>query len=248
MENDNLNMNTENNDIVTELESAIDYRFRDRNILNEALTHRSFLNEAEEKGIKDNERLEFFGDAVIDFFLSHLLLERFPASREGDLTRVRASLVAEENLGSLARRIGLGMYLRLGRGEEKSGGREKRSILADAYEALIAAVYLDGGHSPVKRLVESHFGPLLEGGPAVSLARDSKTEFQELAQAVRGTVPRYVHREPTGPDHDRIFAVSVFIGEDCFGEGAGKTKKEAEQAAARAGLDRLRAKAATAGS
>lgn len=235
-------MDTETNDIPTELESAIDYRFSDRGLLAEALTHRSFINEAGEQGARDNERLEFFGDAVIDFFLSHLLLERFPDSREGELTRIRASLVGEENLADLARRIDLGRHLKLGRGEQKSGGREKRSLLADAYEALVAALYLDGGATPVRRLVESHFGPLLEGGAAVSVARDCKTEFQELAQALRGTVPRYVHREPSGPDHERIFAVAAFIGEERFGEGAGKTKKEAEQAAARAGLDRLRAK------
>lgn len=233
---------TDKYDIVAELESAIAYRFADRDLLNEALTHRSLLNEAEEKGVKDNERLEFFGDAVIDFFLSHLLLERFPESREGELTKIRASLVGEENLAHLARRIGLGRYLRLGRGEEKSGGREKRSILADAYEALVAAVYLDGGLGPARSLVERQFGPLLEKDPAVSFGRDSKTEFQEMAQALCGTVPRYVHGEPAGPDHDRVFSVAVFIGKDPFGEGSGRTKKEAEQAAAREGLARLRVK------
>ncbi|HEY6872612.1 MAG TPA: ribonuclease III [Geobacteraceae bacterium] len=236
-------MTNDTNDMLAELESAIAYRFRNRDLLYEALTHRSFLNEAEEKGLKDNERLEFFGDAVIDFFLSHLLLERFPASREGDLTRIRASLVGEENLASLARRVGLGRYLRLGRGEEKSGGREKRSLLADAYEALVAAVCLDGGIAPARLLVERHFGPLLEGGGASPIARDSKTEFQELAQAQCGKMPRYVHGEPSGPDHDRVFSVAVFIGEEPFGEGAGRTKKEAEQAAAGEGLARLRAKA-----
>jgi ribonuclease-3 len=232
------------NDIAAELEKTIAYRFGNRDLLAEALTHRSFLNEAEEKGVKDNERLEFFGDAVIDFFLSRLLLERFPASREGDLTKVRAALVGEENLARLARRIDLGRYLRLGRGEEKSGGREKRSILADAYEALVAAVYLDGGVSPARILVERDFGPLLESGAAVPVVRDSKTEFQELAQALCGRVPRYVHGEPSGPDHDRVFSVAVFIGDEPFGEGAGRTKKEAEQAAAREGLARLRAKTA----
>ncbi len=202
------------NDILTGLEVAIDHRFSDRRLLEEALTHRSFLNESEEKEVKDNERLEFFGDAVIDFFLSHLLLERFPASREGELTKIRASLVGEENLGNLARMIELGTYLKLGRGEGKSGGREKRSILADAYEALVAAVYLDGGAAPVRRLA----------------------------------VPCYRHRDPSGPDHDRVFTVEVFIGDECFGKGSGKTKKEAEQSAARAGLDRLRAKVPAGGS
>lgn len=234
-----LDMEKVSCDILAELERVINYRFSNRDLLTEALTHRSFLNESEEKSIKDNERLEFFGDAVIDFFLSNLLLERFPVSREGELTRIRASLVGEENLANLARRMALGRYLRLGRGEEKSGGREKKSLLADAYEALLAAVYLDGGFTPVQALVESQFGTLLESGAAVSVARDSKTELQELAQAIHGTVPLYVHREPSGPDHDRNFTVAAFIGEEFLGEGTGKTKKEAEQAAARAGLDHL---------
>jgi ribonuclease-3 len=232
-------------DILAELESVINYRFSNRSLLHEALTHRSFLNESEEKCIKDNERLEFFGDAVIDFFLSNLLLERFPASREGELTRIRASLVGEENLARIARRMALGRYLRLGRGEEKSGGREKRSLLADAYEALVAAVYLDGGITPVRLLIESQFGTLLEGGAVASVARDSKTELQELSQAVHGTVPRYVHRDSSGPDHDRNFTVAAFIDEEFLGEGTGKTKKEAEQAAARAGLDHLRSNIST---
>lgn len=241
-------MDNQHNDILAELESAIDYRFANRALLDEAVTHRSFFNEAADRKVKDNERLEFFGDAVIDFFLSRTLLDRFPHSREGDLTRIRASLVGEENLGNLARRIGLGRYLRLGRGEEKSGGREKRSILADAYEALIAAVYLDGGASPVQRLVAAHFGPLLETGALPAIGRDCKTEFQELAQSLYCAVPRYVHNEPEGPDHARLFSVRVFVGEECLGEGVGTTKKEAEQEAARAGLERLAPKATAAGS
>ena len=226
---------------LSQLELLIEYSFKDPELLCEALTHRSFCNESPGRGVKDNERLEFFGDAIIDFFLSHLLLERFPDSREGDLTRMRASLVGEENLGILARSIGLGRYLRLGRGEAKSGGREKRSLLADAYEALVAAMFLDGGEAPVRRLVERHFGELLGGSGVVISLRDSKTELQELAQARYGLMPSYVHRQPFGPDHDRIFTVTVHIGEDCFGEGAGKTKKEAEQLAARAGLASLKA-------
>ena len=227
---------------TSELETAIHYHFTSRELLLEALTHRSFRNESEGLGTRDNERLEFFGDAVIDFFLSHLLLERFPECREGELTRIRASLVGEENLGSLARLVGLGNYLRLGRGEDRSGGREKKSLLADAYEALVAAVFLDGGWPPVRRLMESHFGPLLAGGTVASISRDSKTEFQELAQAACGFIPRYVHRQPVGPDHQRMFTVAAFIGDECYGEGSGKTKKEAEQAAARAGLECLRSK------
>jgi ribonuclease III len=234
------------NDISYGLERAINYRFADRRLLAEALTHRSFLNEAGDRAVQDNERLEFFGDAILDFFLSKMLLDRFPDSREGELTRIRASLVGEENLASLARRTGLGGYLRMGRGEEKSGGREKRSILADAYEALLAAVFLDGGASPVEALVAAHFGPLLGASAAGSAARDCKTELQELAQARYGTVPRYHHLPPAGPDHARIFTVQVFIGEHCLGTGSGSSKKEAEQEAARSGLGLLATDAAPA--
>lgn len=238
-------MRIDDNDIPAGLESAINYRFSDRRLLAEALTHRSFLNESGDRTLRDNERLEFFGDAVIDFFLSRMLLDRFPDSREGDLSRTRASLVSEENLASLARRTGLGDFLRMGRGEEKSGGREKRSILADAYEALLAAVYLDGGASPVRELVEAHFGPVLEAAAAGSVARDCKTELQELVQSRYGAVPRYLHLPPEGPDHARTFAVHVFVGEECLGTGTGRSKKEAEQEAARAGLALLAPDAAT---
>ena len=231
-------MDALSNDILAELERTLDYRFVNRSLLEEAMTHRSFLNESADRKVKDNERLEFFGDAVIDFFLSRALLDRFPDSREGALTRIRASLVGEESLGNLARRVGLGRYLRMGRGEEKSGGREKRSILADAYEALLAAVYLDGGPAPLQSLVEVHFGPLLEASDP-TIGRDCKTEFQELTQSIYGSVPRYVHKKPEGPDHARIFTVQAFIGDELLGEGSGSTKKEAEQEAARVGLERL---------
>ncbi|KAF0220634.1 MAG: ribonuclease [Geobacteraceae bacterium] len=233
-------MDSNDNEELAQLEAAISYRFNNRRLLEEALTHRSFLNETGEKSARDNERLEFFGDAVIDFFLSSILLERFPDSREGDLTRIRASLVDEESLAFLAAKIGLGRYLRLGRGEERSGGREKRSILADAYEALLAAVYLDGGVLPVQALVGNHFAPLLENRAAATAGRDFKTEFQEQAQALRGTTPRYILKEASGPDHDRIFTVEAFVGDEFMGVGSGRSKKEAEQAAARGGVARLK--------
>lgn len=226
-------------DLLAALESAIDYRFADRSLLAEALTHRSFVNESGGTWVKDNQRFEFFGDAVIDFLLSRMLLERFPRSREGELTKIRASLVDEASLACLAERIGLGACLRLGRGEEKSGGREKRSLLADAYEALMAAVYLDGGIEPVQRLVEAHFARLMADREALSGGTDYKTEFQEMAHALRGAAPRYVLRKVTGPDHERSFTVALFIGDELMGEGTGRSKKEAEQAAAREGIARL---------
>lgn len=227
------------NGLLAELEVSIDYTFKDRRLLYEALTHRSYLNEAADRTLRDNERLEFFGDTVLDFFLSALLLERLPESREGELTRVRSSLVDEESLAGIAVSIGLGKYLLLGRGEDRSGGREKRSLLADAYEALLAAVYLDGGMRAARRLVRCHFGPLLAGKGCAQGGKDYKTEFQELAQARWGQTPRYAVTGSEGPDHERSFTVAAMVEGEVMGTGSGRSKKEAAQAAARAALLRL---------
>lgn len=221
---------------IAALERAIDYDFVDKALLVEALTHPSFVNESCGKVKQDNQRLEFLGDAVIGMVLGHELFCRFPASREGELTKLRASLVDEGSLAAIARSIHLGDYLRLGRGEEKSGGRDKPSLLADAYEALVAAVYLDGGPAPAAAMVKGHFAPYLESGEIRTAARDFKTEFQELAHRLRGLAPRYQLQGVSGPDHDRSFSVTVFIGDELMGTGSAKSKKEAEQAAARQGI------------
>ncbi len=232
-------------DIITDvllanLETAIGYAFVNRRILDEALTHRSFVNECANKTSHDNQRLEFFGDAVIDFVLSRMLLDIFPNSREGELSKIRASLVDEESLAALAAMIGLGDCLKLGRGEERSGGRAKRSLLADAYEALIAAVYLDGGLDPVQRLLEAHFEPYLRKPSVIFAGKDFKTDLQELAQATYNAIPRYHLKEISGPEHDRLFTVTVYVETELLGEGSGRSKKEAEQAAARAGIAALK--------
>jgi ribonuclease III len=229
-------MNLETNENTTELEISLGYRFRDRELLEEALTHRTFANES--GGNKDNQRLEFFGDAVLDFLLSELLMAQFPEAREGELTRIRAALVDEVSLAQLAGGLNLGTFLRLGRGEEKGGGREKRSLLADAYEALLAAVYLDGGLEAVRHVVHQQFSVLL-ASTEVLAGRDSKTSMQERARLERGLMPRYQLKELSGPDHDRRFTVELYLGEELMGEGVGRSKKEAEQAAAKAGLLRL---------
>ena len=221
------------------LEEVIGYRFVNRGLLTEALTHRSYLNEIRDVEAKDNERLEFFGDAVLGFLVSRLLLERFPGHREGGLARMKSSLVGEETLASLAAAIGLGRHLRLGKGEERSGGRMRKSLLANAYEALLAAVYLDGGAEPAWRLVEASFAPLLAGLAEGTAGRDYKTEFQEAAQVRFGAPPTYALVDTTGPPHDRRFTVAAFVGGEQLGEGSGRSKKEAEQAAAREGLARL---------
>ena len=232
-------MDIRDNGLLAELEDSIDYTFKDRRLLCEALTHRSYLNEAADRTLRDNERLEFFGDTVLDFFLSALLLDLYPESREGELTRVRSSLVDEESLAGIAASLGLGKYLLLGRGEERSGGREKRSLLADAYEALLAAVYLDGGMRPARRLVKTHFGHLLTGKGHASCGKDHKTQFQELVQARGKQAPIYAVTETEGPDHERLFTVVVAVEGEFMGVGNGRSKKEAAQAAARAALLRV---------
>lgn len=240
-----MTMTPAHDDILADLEAVLEYRFSDRRLLVEALTHRSFLNEAGDAGVRDNERLEFFGDAVLGFFISRELLARFPERREGELTRLRAALVDEESLARFAAALGLGRYLRLGRGEERSGGREKRSILANAGEALLAALYLDGGAEPVERLLLRYFAPLLESEGWGTAARDYKTELQELAQACYGTIPRYELEGVAGPDHERRFTVAVSVEGERLGEGSGRSKKEAEQVAARMAVGRLQAKERT---
>ncbi len=229
-------MSKDREKLLDGLEGVLGYRFANRDFLLEALTHRSFVNETRGSDIRDNQRLEFFGDAVLGLLVSRRLLDRFPATGEGDLSRLRASLVDEPALAGIAERIQLGRFLLLGRGEEKSGGRRKKSILSDALEALVAAVYLDGGIDAAENLVDGLFGSLLESAGTDTVGRDYKTRFQEMSHALRGKPPQYVLEEVSGPDHDRLFAVTARIGNECLGRGVGKSKKEAEQAAAREAL------------
>ncbi len=220
------------------LEKTAGYRFRNRCLLREALTHRSRANETG-GGVPDNQRLEFLGDSILGFIVGKELFLRHPEWKEGELSRYRATLVDEDNLARLARAMDLGTCLSLGRGEELSGGRGKKSLLADAYEAFVAAVYLDGGMRAAERLVKSQFGHLLAGGAPATLSRDYKTALQELTQARLALTPRYELLESTGPDHERSYRVAVFIDGAVAGEGVGRSKKVAQQAAARAALERL---------
>jgi ribonuclease-3 len=219
-----------------ELESSLDYSFSNKALLLEALTHRSYVNESRERGLKDNQRLEFFGDSVLGLLVSRRLLELLPGSGEGNLSRIRASMVDEDTLAGLAEGIRLGEFLSLGRGEDKTGGRRKKSILADAFEALAAAVYLDGGFDAAAAFVDRFFGPLLERNAGDAVGRDYKTRLQEMSQSLFGITPSYVHEEAAGPDHDRVFTATVRVGEESYGTGSGKSQKEAEQAAACKGI------------
>ena len=220
------------------LEKAVGYRFRNQALLEEALTHPSRANESLER-LADNQRLEFFGDAILDFLVSHLLYTRFPDAREGELTRMRAALVDEANLARVAAALELGTWLSLGRGEEKSGGREKRSILADACEALLAAVYLDGGIAAARKVVTRLFADSAAASLAGTVSRDYKTELQEFAQASYATAPAYELIAADGPAHDRSYCVRVLLNGAPAGEGSGRSKKEAQQAAARQALAML---------
>ncbi len=225
---------------LEELEAEIGHCFANRQLLEEALTHRSWVNERRGgEGKPDNERLEFLGDAVLGLLVGRMLFARFPQSREGVLARMKASLVGEETLAVLASARGLGRHLRLGKGEERSGGRERRSLLANTYEALLAAVYLDGGIDPAGLIVEKDFGPLLAATASGAKGRDFKTEFQEMIQTRVGTAPTYELIATDGPPHDRRFTVAAFAGGERVGEGSGRSKKEAEQAAAKLCLERF---------
>jgi ribonuclease-3 len=220
-------------------EKKVGYIFNDRKLLEQALTHRSRSNE--EEGLDDNQRLEFFGDAILDFLISDLLFAGFPDAREGELTHIRATIVDEAGLAGIASALGLGSYLSLGKGEERSGGREKKSVLADAYEALIAAIYLDGGIPAVRTVVNCHFaGIMAESALFGALSKDYKTDLQEFTQARFASVPKYELTEVEGPDHNRFYTVSVLVNGSPSGAGKGKSKKEAQQAAAREALALLK--------
>lgn len=212
----------------TLFETQLGYRFSRPDLLSLALTHCSVpLQDGEEH----NEKLEFLGDAVLDLAISDLLIRRFPDSREGELSKMRASLVNAHVLAQKAEALSLGRWLRLGWGEERSGGREKVSILASAYEAVLGAVYLDGGFPPVLELVSRHFAADLEKKPAV-IRFDSKTRLQEVTQKIFKETPEYSVVETRGPDHGKRFISQVLIAGKPYGRGEGPSKKSAHQAAA----------------
>jgi ribonuclease III len=215
------------------LETALGHRFQRPEQLEVALTHRSFSGDAE-----NNEKLEFLGDAVLALAMSDLLMGRFPDAREGDLSKIRASLVNEEVLARKARQLALGRWLRLGKGEEKSGGRGKPSILAAVYEAVLGAVYLDAGYEASRRLVEEHFAADVAEHLTVGL-RDYKTQLQEITQRLFRETPVYTLVEESGPDHEKRFVSEIAIGGRTCGRGVGRSKKTAEQAAAMEALAAL---------
>ncbi len=221
------------------LEEKIGYQFRDTSLLMNALTHSSYANENRALGAVCNERLEFLGDSVLGMIVAEHLFTQCPDMPEGDMTRLRAELVCEYSLASVAQELELGKYLRLGRGEEHSGGRERRSIQADAVEAVIAAMYLDGGIEPALAFIRKYILVKMEAGRGDRMG-DYKTELQELVQQRSGQTLCYELLSESGPDHNKVFASQVRLNGEALGSGTGHTKKEAEQAAAREALAALK--------
>jgi ribonuclease III len=220
--------------------TLLGYSFKDYELLLQAFRHPSYVYEKEDPSISDNQRLEFLGDAVINLAISHLLMECFHEMKEGDLSKHRAFLVSETALYRIARMLDLGDCLLLGRGEERTNGKEKPSILADAFEALIGAIYLDGGFPSASLVITRLFESMVEEIGNGELSVDFKTELQELSQKVFQTIPDYRLVNDTGPDHDKTFFVEVSIRGGLLGKGMGKSKKEAEQNAAKEALACLR--------
>lgn len=214
------------------LEEKIRHHFSQSDLLQESLTHKSFSNEQPGQEVPHNERLEFLGDAVLDLVISQLIFRSFPRLPEGELTRIRAEVVSEKALAALARTFGLGSCLRLGRGEERSGGRDKDSLIADAFEAVLGAVFLDAGFEAAQGVIERLFSEGVMHSARRKVGVDCKTRLQEIFQARHGRPPEYVLLEAEGPDHQRIYSVEVRFDGTAIGRGRGRTKKKAEQEAA----------------
>ncbi|PYR61468.1 MAG: ribonuclease III [Acidobacteria bacterium] len=222
------------------LEHAAAYRFRDRGLLEHAMTHTSRANEDVSGGVFDNESLEFLGDAVLGFVIADILFREFPGFDEGQKSKTKASLVSTATLARQAERLTLGEHLLLGRGEEKTGGRRKQALLADGYEALIAAIYLDGGVEQARAFIAREFAPLIDDVREHGIAgQDYKSALQEYLQSHDQPLPEYRVAGTIGPDHNKLFQVEVVVKGEAIADATGPSKKEAEQEAARRALEKL---------
>ena len=222
------------------LETRLGYRFRDRGLLEHALTHKSKAHEDPSGGVIDNESLEFLGDAVLGLVIADALCRTFPDSSEGHKSKIKAMVVSTTSLAELAERLQLGEHMILGRGEEKTGGRQKQALLADTCEALIAAIYLDGGLDPARTFLMREFTSGIEDAKNPEyFGRDHKSRLQERLQAQGRPLPSYRISGEVGPDHRKLFHVEVFVGDELIAQGVGRTKKEAEQEGAKLALAAL---------
>lgn len=225
---------------IQRLQTTLGYEFTNTDLLMEALRHSSYVNEQGDEMLRDNERMEFLGDAVLNLAIGHLLSQRYTEMHEGDLSRIRANLVNETRLSEVARSIELGGYLLLGKGELQTNGREKNSILANAFEAVLAAIYLDGGYDTALTIINRHFRQLVDSAQDLNVGMDFKSRLQETAQGSLKAIPAYEVVQESGPDHDKTFRVQMTVG-SITAEGVGKSKKTAEQEAARRGLRQIEA-------
>ncbi len=226
---------------LSELEAFLGYSFTDLSLLQKALIHSSYAFEQSQVG-KNNERLEFIGDAVLDLVVGNMLYQRFSKVREGELTRLRAALVNESHLAAMAQEIELGRFLCLGKGEEASNGREKSSILSCAYEAVVGAVFFDGGYDSVAGVVEKAFGKVIDDKIDSLLIVDAKSRLQEVLQEQYNEGPSYRLDSEEGPSHQKVFTISVYFRDEKLGTGEAGSKKIAEQCAAAAAIKRLEKK------
>ena len=218
------------------IEEKLRVSFKNKALLANAFIHRSYLNEVKDKDISSNERLEFLGDSILSFIVSQHLFRSFPSLPEGKLTNLRSAIVKTQTLAKVARSLNLGQYLSLSRGEEEGGGRDNTSLLADCFEALIGAIFLDGGIIPVKKFLTDHIFILIPEIIKNRLYQDFKSDFQEKVQETHKEPPLYKVISEEGPDHAKKFLVGVFVGGKRQGEGKGKSKQEAEQEAAKSAL------------
>jgi ribonuclease-3 len=222
-----------------ELERKLGYLFSRPDLLERALTHRSYVHSSENEGLRANERLEFLGDSVLGMVTSRFLFERFPDKSEGDLTKLKSTLVSEVNLSRTAKSISLGSFLNLSEEEERSGGRERNSIVSDAYEAVIGAVFLDGGLAPAQRMIQNQILKRFAEITSDQTLHNYKGELLEYMQALSLGLPRYEVLEEKGPDHHKRFTIAVSVKGKRIGQGGGHNKTEAEQKAARMALENI---------
>ncbi len=227
------------NSVIEDLMGHIGVELANSSLLVTALTHRSYINESGNEAIEHNERLEFLGDAVLELIISEYLFTKYPDRKEGELTSFRAATVKTESLAEASRQIGIGEYLRMSKGEESTGGRDKDYLLANTFEALLGAIYSDGGFEKCKTFVNKWLVPKIDEIVENRLDIDSKTKFQEIAQRLFRITPEYKLEKEVGPDHEKEFSMSVYIGDRKFGTGKGSSKQRAEEDAARKAIQKI---------
>jgi ribonuclease-3 len=225
---------------IAPLEVSLGYTFKKKSLLKEALTHKSFAHERQKESIPFNERMEFLGDAVLSIIISDYLFHKYPEYSESSLSKVRAYAVQEATLAEAAIKLNIGGYLQLGKGEELTGGRNKPSLLANAFESVLGAIYLDGGIKKAKEFVLANLKDKADESVTDNVLFDFKTKFQEVAQAEFGVLPKYSIHKEEGPEHSKIFEVNVFINDKMYGSGKGRSKKIAAQMAAKEGLKKIK--------